>query len=137
MMKINGFRGDLTNTSAHTKSVWCRAGHVLGAAMFMVEIQGMRCLYTGDYSRVPDRHMPSADIPEIPPHIVIVESTFGVSNHLPREDRERMFQNKVLISVFLLADTSVRTPRNLCFTRLSTKNLLCIEVSTNFYMKEC
>lgn len=72
-----------------------RAGHVLGAAMFMVEIKGMRCLYTGDYSRVPDRHMPAADLPSIPPHIVIVESTFGVSKHLPREERERAFQNKV------------------------------------------
>ena len=38
-----------------------RAGHVLGAAMFMVEIGGMRVLYTGDYSRVADRHMPAAD----------------------------------------------------------------------------
>ena len=71
-----------------------RAGHVLGAAMFMVEIKGMRCLYTGDYSRVPDRHMPAADLPGVPPDIVIVESTFGVSNHLPRADRERTFQNK-------------------------------------------
>lgn len=68
---------------------------MLGAAMFMIEIKGMRCLYTGDYSRVPDRHMPAADLPEVPPHIVIVESTFGVSNHLPREDRERTFQSKV------------------------------------------
>ena len=68
---------------------------MLGAAMFMVEIRGMRCLYTGDYSRVPDRHMPAADIPSIPPHIIIVESTFGTSNHLPREDRERRFQSKV------------------------------------------
>lgn len=73
----------------------CRAGHVLGAAMFMVEIRGMRCLYTGDYSRIPDRHMPAADIPMVPPNIVIVESTFGTSNHLPREDREKAFQNKV------------------------------------------
>lgn len=63
--------------------------------MFQVEVQGMRCLYTGDYSRVPDRHMPSADLPPQPPHVVVVESTFGVSNHLPREDRERAFQSKV------------------------------------------
>eukprot|EP00983_Pelagomonas_calceolata_P125624 1161225-Pelagomonas_calceolata.AAC.3 len=44
-----------------------RAGHVLGAAMFMVEIAGMRCLYTGDYSRVPDRHLPGADTPDVQP----------------------------------------------------------------------
>ena len=46
-----------------------RAGHVLGAAMFMVDIAGMRCLYTGDYSRIPDRHLPAADIPPVKPHI--------------------------------------------------------------------
>ncbi|KAL6180629.1 hypothetical protein ACLB2K_047290 [Fragaria x ananassa] len=34
---------------------WCyTAGHVLGAAMFMVDIAGVRVLYTGDYSREED-----------------------------------------------------------------------------------
>jgi len=46
-----------------------RAGHVLGAAMFMVEIAGMRALYTGDYSRVPDRHLPGADSPAVQPDL--------------------------------------------------------------------
>ncbi len=46
-----------------------RAGHVLGAAMFMVEIAGMRLLYTGDYSRLADRHLSAADVPEVKPHI--------------------------------------------------------------------
>jgi len=27
----------------------------------------MRCLYTGDYSRVPDRHLPGADTPDVKP----------------------------------------------------------------------
>ncbi len=56
--------------------LWCalkvtawRAGHVLGAAMFMVEIAGMRLLYTGDYSRQADRHMSAADLPSPRPHI--------------------------------------------------------------------
>lgn len=46
-----------------------KAGHVLGAAMFMVEIAGLRVLYTGDYSRLPDRHLPGAETPPEPPHI--------------------------------------------------------------------
>ena len=33
------------------------AGHVLGAAMFMLEIAGVRILYTGDFSRQEDRHL--------------------------------------------------------------------------------
>lgn len=72
-----------------------RAGHVLGAAMFMIEIGGMRLLYTGDYSRVADRHMPPADLPALRPHIIIVESTYGVSRHLPRDERERRFTERV------------------------------------------
>lgn len=35
------------------------AGHVLGAAMFMIEIAGVRVLYTGDFSREEDRHLGS------------------------------------------------------------------------------
>jgi Cft2 family RNA processing exonuclease len=37
--------------------------------MFTVEIGGMRCLYTGDYSRISDRHMPAADLPDMRPNI--------------------------------------------------------------------
>lgn len=37
--------------------------------MFMVEIDGMRALYTGDYSRIPDRHLPGADVPQVRPDI--------------------------------------------------------------------
>lgn len=44
----------------------------MGAAMFMVEIDGMRLLYTGDYSRDRDRHMPSADLPSPKPHIGVL-----------------------------------------------------------------
>ncbi|KXZ41549.1 hypothetical protein GPECTOR_400g230 [Gonium pectorale] len=72
-----------------------RAGHVLGAAMFMVEVAGLRCLYTGDYSRLPDRHLPAADIPPVAPHIVIVESTYGTSRHLPRQQREQLLLDTI------------------------------------------
>jgi len=39
-----------------------KAGHVLGAAMFMINIGGIRVLYTGDYSREQDRHLPQAEL---------------------------------------------------------------------------
>eukprot|EP00890_Picochlorum_soloecismus_P004992 jgi/Picsp_1/5494/NSC_02853-R1_protein len=76
-----------------------RAGHVLGAAMFMVEVAGLRLLYTGDYSRVADRHMPPADLPTFKPDIVIVESTYGVSRHLPRKEREQKFVKQIHTAV--------------------------------------
>mmetsp|Transcript_113074 Transcript_113074/g.314729 ORF Transcript_113074/g.314729 Transcript_113074/m.314729 type:complete len:686 (-) Transcript_113074:55-2112(-) len=72
-----------------------RAGHVLGAAMFMINIGGIRVLYTGDYSRERDRHLPQAEIPAVRVHVLIVESTYGIQNHEPREQREHRFTNSV------------------------------------------
>jgi len=71
------------------------AGHVLGAAMMMIEINGVRVLYTGDYSREEDRHLPQAELPPFQIHVLIVESTYGVQNHEPREQREHRFTNAV------------------------------------------
>ncbi|RVW75998.1 Cleavage and polyadenylation specificity factor subunit 3-I [Vitis vinifera] len=62
---------------------WCyTAGHVLGAAMFMVDIAGVRVLYTGDYSREEDRHLRAAEIPQFSPDICIIESTYGRAQEL-------------------------------------------------------
>jgi len=71
------------------------AGHVLGASMFLLEIAGVRILYTGDYSREDDRHLRGAEIPSIQPDVLIVESTFGVLVHENREEREKRFTNMV------------------------------------------
>lgn len=58
---------------------WCyTAGHVLGAAMFAVDIAGVRVLYTGDYSREEDRHLCAAEVPPFSPDLCIIESTYGV-----------------------------------------------------------
>lgn len=77
---------------------WCyHAGHVLGAAMFMIEIAGVKVkssrlyfycfvkypvdpvsyfqlLYTGDFSRQEDRHLMAAEIPSVKPDILIIVS---------------------------------------------------------------
>ncbi|RXG59991.1 Cleavage and polyadenylation specificity factor subunit 3 [Armadillidium vulgare] len=60
---------------------WCyHAGHIL---------------YTGDFSRQEDRHLMMAEIPDIRPDILIIESTYGVSVHEPRESREFRFTNSI------------------------------------------
>lgn len=89
-----------------------KAGHVLGAAMFVINIGGIRVLYTGDYSREQDRHLPQAELITQRVHVLIVESTYGVMLHEPREQREHRFTNsvhqivrqggKVLMPVFAL-----------------------------------
>ena len=71
------------------------AGHVLGAAMFLIEIAGVTLLYTGDYSREEDRHLMAAETPEERPDVLVCESTYGVHSHQPRLERERRFTSLV------------------------------------------
>eukprot|EP00181_Compsopogon_caeruleus_P003961 CAMPEP_0184681636 /NCGR_PEP_ID=MMETSP0312-20130426/4616_1 /TAXON_ID=31354 /ORGANISM="Compsopogon coeruleus, Strain SAG 36.94" /LENGTH=865 /DNA_ID=CAMNT_0027132613 /DNA_START=62 /DNA_END=2661 /DNA_ORIENTATION=+ len=71
------------------------AGHVLGAAMFMIEIAGVRVLYTGDFSRQEDRHLKEAELPPLRPDVVIIESTYGIQVHESRKIRETRFTQKV------------------------------------------
>lgn len=88
------------------------AGHVLGAAMYQLEIAGIRILFTGDYSREVDRHLNSAEVPPLPSDVLIVESTFGTATHEPRASRERKLTQlihntvikggRVLLPVFAL-----------------------------------
>ncbi|KAF2085379.1 Metallo-hydrolase/oxidoreductase [Saccharata proteae CBS 121410] len=72
------------------------AGHVLGAAMFLIEIAGLKILFTGDYSREDDRHLVSATVPKgVNVDVLITESTFGISSHVPRLEREAALMKSI------------------------------------------
>lgn len=72
------------------------AGHVLGAAMFLIEIAGLKILFTGDYSREEDRHLVSAEVPKhVKIDVLITESTFGISSHVPRVEREAALMKSI------------------------------------------
>ncbi|KAG2178190.1 hypothetical protein INT43_003443 [Umbelopsis isabellina] len=72
------------------------AGHVLGAAMFLIEIAGVKVLYTGDYSREEDRHLMIAEKPEgVQIDVLVTESTYGVQSHEPRLAKELRFTTLV------------------------------------------
>ncbi|ORY56922.1 putative cleavage and polyadenylation specifity factor, 73 kDa subunit [Pseudomassariella vexata] len=72
------------------------AGHVLGAAMFLIEIAGLKIFFTGDYSREQDRHLVSAEVPKgVKIDVLITESTYGVASHVPRLDREQMLMKSI------------------------------------------
>ncbi|EGV64631.1 Metallo-hydrolase/oxidoreductase [Yamadazyma tenuis ATCC 10573] len=64
------------------------AGHVLGACLYLIEIGGLKALFTGDYSREENRHLPVAEVPSVKPDILITESTFGTATHEPRMEKE-------------------------------------------------
>ncbi|KAI6778787.1 Endoribonuclease-like protein [Emericellopsis cladophorae] len=72
------------------------AGHVLGAAMFLVEIAGLNIFFTGDYSREQDRHLVSAEVPKgVKIDVLITESTYGIASHVPRVEREQALMKTI------------------------------------------
>ncbi len=57
--------------------------------MFLIEIAGLKILFTGDYSREDDRHLVSAEVPNnVKIDVLITESTYGIASHVPRLERE-------------------------------------------------
>ncbi|TKA70954.1 hypothetical protein B0A55_07381 [Friedmanniomyces simplex] len=72
------------------------AGHVLGACMYLIEIAGLNVLFTGDYSRENDRHLIPASVPRgVKIDCLITESTFGISTHVPRLERETALMKSI------------------------------------------
>lgn len=72
------------------------AGHVLGAAMFLIEIAGLKIFFTGDYSREDDRHLVSAEVPKgVKIDVLITESTYGIASHIPRLEREQALMKSI------------------------------------------
>ncbi|KAF1995702.1 hypothetical protein P154DRAFT_538562 [Amniculicola lignicola CBS 123094] len=85
-----------THTIAGIRITPYPAGHVLGAAMFLIEIAGLKVLFTGDYSREDDRHLVSAAVPkDVKVDVLITESTFGISTHIPRLQRETQLMKSI------------------------------------------
>ena len=87
-------------------------GHVLGACMYLVEVDGLTALYTGDFNTTPDYHLRGAFMPKIKPDVFITESTKADTIRDTKRVREREFlekiqntlnnKGKVLIPVFAL-----------------------------------
>ena len=82
-------------TSKGIKFIAYNAGHVLGSAMFLIEIADIKVLYTGDYSSEVERHLKPAEIPEVDINVLIVESTYGIHEQASREEREKDFTKSV------------------------------------------
>lgn len=73
-----------------------RAGHILGAVMFLIEGEGERLLVTGDLSFKAGRTIPGAMVPQdVQPDVVIMESTYGNRAHTDRNTEERRLAEHV------------------------------------------
>ncbi len=64
--------------------------------MFLIEIAGLKILFTGDYSRENDRHLIPAEVPKnVKIDILITESTYGIASHVPRLEREAALMKSI------------------------------------------
>lgn len=94
--RIEAIDYQTTHTISSIRITPYPAGHVLGAAMFLIEIAGLNIFFTGDYSREQDRHLISAEVPRgIKVDVLITESTYGVSTHVPRLEREQALMKSI------------------------------------------
>jgi cleavage and polyadenylation specificity factor subunit 3 len=85
-----------THTFSNIRVTPYPAGHVLGAAMFLIEIAGLKIFFTGDYSREHDRHLVSAEVPKgVKIDVLITESTYGTATHVPRIEREAQLMKSI------------------------------------------
>ncbi|XP_046839429.1 integrator complex subunit 11-like isoform X2 [Xenia sp. Carnegie-2017] len=71
------------------------AGHVLGAAMYLVKVGNESVVYTGDYNMTPDRHLGAAWIDKCRPDVLITESTYATTVRDSKRVRERELLKKV------------------------------------------
>lgn len=73
------------------------AGHIPGSVSILVEVDNKKILYSGDINNQDTNLVGSAN-PSIIPEIdaLIVESTYALKNHPPRNDIERKFVENVI-----------------------------------------
>jgi len=73
------------------------AGHIPGSVMTEIEIEGKTILYTGDFNTVDTCLLSGAELePFERADVVVMEGTYALFNHPPREEVERAFVNDVL-----------------------------------------
>ncbi len=67
------------------------AGHIPGSAQIIVQNDGKRVLYTGDYNLIPTHLVPGADREYNDLDAIVIESTYALEDHPNREESERNF----------------------------------------------
>ncbi|MBD1379810.1 MBL fold metallo-hydrolase [Metabacillus arenae] len=73
-----------------------RAGHILGAVMFLIEGEGETIFITGDLSFKAGRTISGAQVPHhIQPDVLIMESTYGNRAHTDRNTEENRLAKHV------------------------------------------
>lgn len=71
------------------------AGHIPGSAQILVEAEGKRVLYTGDFNSIDTKLLAGAKMEYGDLDAVIIESTYANEEHTERKELERRFVDEV------------------------------------------
>jgi len=72
------------------------SGHIPGSASVLVEADGRRILYTSDLNNIYTKLVSPARLDGVKADVVVIESTYGDSNHPPRRETEDRLYNSIL-----------------------------------------
>ncbi len=83
--------GEVVEITQNLSLTFLNAGHVPGSSMVIIELDGWRVLYTGDFNPSPTCLLNGADLSNVPRDVdvVIMEGTYVNGTHPPREVLER------------------------------------------------
>lgn len=81
--------------SKNSKLTFYDAGHIAGSVISVVETEGKKIMYTGDFRASESSMFPGydKDLPEV--DYLIIESTYGVETHTPRKKLEQKLINEI------------------------------------------
>jgi Cft2 family RNA processing exonuclease len=71
------------------------AGHILGAAMVLLDTPEGRVVFSGDFSLAHQRTVRGARLPDMHADLLVVESTYGALEHPSREHEEQSLARAV------------------------------------------
>jgi putative mRNA 3-end processing factor len=91
------FNGE--TTIGDMKITLFNAGHTPGSVQVLVEAEGKRILYTGDFNMEETKLLPGASMNYGDLDAVIIESTYADSDHTPRPELEKSFFEAVTETV--------------------------------------
>ncbi|MEM2109508.1 MAG: MBL fold metallo-hydrolase [Candidatus Odinarchaeota archaeon] len=87
--------GDMVNVGDGFNITIIDAGHIPGSYMALIEVNNRKILYTGDMN-IKDTLLVNGTKPNLPEiDYLIIESTYALTNHPPREELEREFVNSI------------------------------------------
>ncbi|MEM2082406.1 MAG: MBL fold metallo-hydrolase [Candidatus Bathyarchaeia archaeon] len=81
--EVNGIRVTFLN-----------AGHIPGSCQALIEAEGKRLLYTGDFNTTPSRLLNGAEYGDLDLDAIVIESTYANEDHPDRWALEREFVSK-------------------------------------------